>query len=191
MCGACKCRVYPLLCNYRQGAGSNRPSEPGSLGTCAYAGRSRQVYNHYPYYYYRTSVLINLLNELVFEWAALSGLWRFCGFFKKHLTELVFYKAYKIELVFPCSVEPPRAGPYATFSWKWGIRPHTPNFPKNQIPKSVYELVFYCYKISNWCSVKITKKEPAAYATSSKKLGGSFKMRCPQTYLRFWTRVTS
>ena len=66
MCGACKCRVYPLLCNYRQGAGSNRPSEPGSLGTCSYEGRSRQVYNHYPYLYYRTGVLVNRLTELVF-----------------------------------------------------------------------------------------------------------------------------
>ena len=79
---------------------ANSVVHPGRMPTCAYAGRSRQVYNHYPYLYYRTGVLVNRLIELVFARTSLSGLWRFCGFFKKHLTELVFDKAYWVELVF-------------------------------------------------------------------------------------------
>ena len=75
--------------------------------------------NHYPYLFYRTSVRIKDLTELVFAPQGLSGLWIFCEIFKKDLTELVFYKAYKIELVF--HVRSCRRA-----------QPHTELFPRNQ-----------------------------------------------------------
>lgn len=83
------------------------------------------MYNHYPYTYYRTGVLVNRLTELVFAPQLAFRFVEILCIFKKTLDRTGVLLSPLNRTGVPCSVEPPRAALYGTFSWKWGYTPHT------------------------------------------------------------------
>ena len=113
-----------------------------------------------------------------------SGLWRFCELPSWHLTELVFYKEHKIELVFVFGGAAARS-PIRKFSVNFGPSQHTQNFPKTSVLVFSYqkfnfffdlratgterrirlfsETVWRSYQNFNFFfDISCTKKEPAA-----------------------------